>query len=63
VFKKKFRPDGTIESIRLGLWPRVISKKKEKISLHLFTSCPIDHNSSVTFPDSLLWPSRSSDGR
>jgi hypothetical protein len=35
VFKKKLRPDGTIESTRQGLWPRVIPRKKVKISLTL----------------------------
>ena len=35
VFKKKLRPDGTIESTRLGSWPRVIPKRKVKTSLIL----------------------------
>ena len=35
IFKKKMRPDGTIESIRQDLWPRVIPKRKEWISLIL----------------------------
>ena len=39
VFKKKLRPDGTIEKTRLGLWPRVIPKK-EKVSLTLIHQLP-----------------------
>jgi hypothetical protein len=35
VFKKKFRPDGTIDKCKARLWPRIIPKKKVKISLIL----------------------------
>ena len=35
VFKKKLRPDGTIERYKVGLWPRVIPRKKVRISLIL----------------------------
>ena len=36
VLKRKLRPDGTIERYkRQSLWPRVIPRKKEKISLIL----------------------------
>ena len=39
VFKKKLRPD-LLKSTRLDLWPRVIPKKKEKISLTLIHQLP-----------------------
>jgi hypothetical protein len=35
VFKKKFRPDDTIDKCKARLWPRIIPKKKVKISLIL----------------------------
>jgi len=37
IFKKKIKPDGTIEKYkaRQGLWPRIIHKRKERISLIL----------------------------
>ena len=40
VFKKKLRPDGTIEKYKLGLWPRVVPKEKKKISLTLIHQLP-----------------------
>ena len=35
VFKKKLRPDGTIERYKQGMWLRVILKRKVRISLIL----------------------------
>jgi hypothetical protein len=35
VFKKKLRSDGIIETYKVSLWPRVISRNKVKIILIL----------------------------
>jgi hypothetical protein len=56
MFKKKFRRDGTIK------YNARLVAKGEKTFLYLFTCGLIDYNPSTSFPGSLSWSSRSSDG-
>ena len=55
VFKKKLRLDDTIEKYKARLVAKGYTQKEGEDFF--------DHNSSVTFSGSLLWSSRSSDGR
>ena len=63
VFKKSLCLMVLLRSTRQCLWSRVTPNKKAKIILYLFTSCPHDDHTSVTFLGCLTWSSRSSDGR
>jgi hypothetical protein len=59
VFKKKLRPDGTIERYKARL---VIEGYSQKEGEDFFTCGSIDHNSCASFFGCLSWSSRPLNG-
>jgi hypothetical protein len=59
VFKKKLRPDGTIERYKARL---IIKGYSQKEGEDFFDIGSIDHNSCATFSGCLSWSSRPSNG-
>jgi hypothetical protein len=63
VFKKKLRPDGTIDKYKTRLVAKDYTQRKAMISLILIHLLLNDHYLSATFSSCFVWSSRSSNGR
>jgi hypothetical protein len=63
VFKKKLRPDGTIEKYKAMFVAKGYTQKEGEDFFILIHPWPDWLDPSTSFPSSLSWSSRSSDGR
>ena len=63
VFKKKVRPDSTIEKYKTRLVAKDYTQKEGGDFFETYSPITQLTTSSITFLGSLLWSSQSSDGR